>query len=120
MTVRTLDAGGDKPIPGLTMDGESNRFLGLRGVRLSLSRPEVFATQLRALARAAAGGEVKVMLPMVTQPAELEESRRLLSVEVKALREAGIEAAMPRLGMMIEVPAAAPSMPTSSPSAPTT
>ena len=107
VTVRTLDAGGDKPIPGLTMDGESNPFLGLRGVRLSLSRPEVFATQLRALARAAAGGEVKVMLPMVTKPAELEEARRLLGGEVKALREAGIEAAMPRLGMMIEVPAAA-------------
>ena len=107
VTVRTLDAGGDKPIPGLTIEGESNPFLGLRGVRLSLSRPEVFATQLRALARAAAGGELKVMLPMVTKPDELDETRRLLSAEVQALRSAGIEAAMPRLGIMIEVPAAA-------------
>ena len=107
VTVRTLDAGGDKPIRGLTIEGESNPFLGLRGVRLSLSRPEVFATQLRALARAAAGGEVKVMLPMVTKPAELDEARRLLAGEVRALRAAGIEAKMPRLGMMIEVPAAA-------------
>ena len=107
VTVRTLDAGGDKPIPGLTVEGESNPFLGLRGVRLSLSRPEVFATQLRALARAAAGAELKVMLPMVTKPDELDETRRLLSAEVKALRSAGIEAAMPRLGMMVEVPAAA-------------
>ena len=107
VTVRTLDAGGDKPIRGLTIEGESNPFLGLRGVRLSLSRPEVFATQLRALARAAAGAELKVMLPMVTKPDELDETRRLLSAEVQALRSAGIDAAMPRLGMMVEVPAAA-------------
>ena len=107
VTVRTLDAGGDKPIAGLTLENESNPFLGLRGVRLSLSRPEVFAIQLRALARAAAGGELKVMLPMVTQPGELDETRRLLSAQVQALRSAGIEAAMPGLGMMIEVPAAA-------------
>ena len=107
VTVRTLDAGGDKPISGLTIEGESNPFLGLRGVRLSLAHPEVFATQLRALARAAAGGELKVMLPMVTKHAELDEARRLLSAEVRALRSAGIDAAMPRLGMMVEVPAAA-------------
>ena len=107
VTVRTLDAGGDKPIPGLTMDGESNPFLGLRGVRLSLSRPEVLATQLRALARAAAGGEVKVMVPMVTRPEEIVEVRRLLASEVQALQSRGIEAAAPQLGMMVEVPAAA-------------
>ena len=107
VTVRTLDAGGDKPLPGLTPERESNPFLGLRGVRLSLARPEVLATQLRALARAAAGGELKVMLPMVTMPGELDEVRRLLAGEVQALRAAGIEAAPPRLGMMVEVPAAA-------------
>ncbi len=107
VTVRTLDAGGDKPISGLTIEGESNPFLGLRGVRLSLAHPEVFATQLRALARAAAGGELKVMLPMVTKRDELDEARRLLSTEVRALRSAGIDASMPRLGMMVEVPAAA-------------
>ena len=107
VTVRTLDAGGDKPVPGLTIEGESNPFLGLRGVRLSLSRPEVLATQLRALARVAAGAEVKVMLPMVTNPEEIDQVRRLLASEVRALRAAGIEAAAPRLGMMVEVPAAA-------------
>ena len=52
MTIRTLDAGGDKPIPGYTMDGESNPFLGVRGIRLSLRNPALFQTQLRALARA--------------------------------------------------------------------
>ena len=107
VTVRTLDAGGDKPIPGLTPEGESNPFLGLRGVRLSLARPEVFATQLRALAQAAAGGGLRVMLPMVTAPDELHEVRRLLAAELEALRAAGIEAAAPSLGMMVEVPAAA-------------
>ena len=107
VTVRTLDAGGDKLIPGLTPAGESNPFLGLRGVRLSLARPEVLATQLRALARAGASGELKVMLPMVAVPGELDEVRRLLAGEVEALRAAGIEAAAPRLGMMVEVPAAA-------------
>ena len=107
VTVRTLDAGGDKPISGLTIEGESNPFLGLRGVRLSLARPEVFATQLRALARAAADGALKVMLPMVTKPEELDETRRLLEGEVRALHSAGVEAAMPKLGMMVEVPAAA-------------
>lgn len=107
VTVRTLDAGGDKPIPGLTIKDESNPFLGLRGVRLSLSRPEVLATQLRALARAAARGDVNVMLPMVTRPEEIDEVRRLLANELQALQTAGVEAAAPRLGMMVEVPAAA-------------
>ena len=56
VTIRTLDAGGDKPIAGLTVAGESNPFLGLRGIRLSLARPDVFRVQLRALLRAAAHG----------------------------------------------------------------
>ncbi|HEY2891210.1 MAG TPA: phosphoenolpyruvate--protein phosphotransferase [Dongiaceae bacterium] len=107
VTIRTLDAGGDKPIPGLTPDGEANPFLGLRGIRLSLSRPDVFAIQLRALARAAATGLLKVMLPMVTVPREIEETRALLKAAVADLAGAGIKASMPSLGMMVEVPAAA-------------
>jgi phosphotransferase system enzyme I (PtsI) len=107
VTIRTLDAGGDKPIPGLTPEGETNPFLGLRGIRLSLSRPDVFAVQLRALARAAATGPLKVMLPMVTVPREIEETRALLEAEVEELTHAGMKAAMPSLGMMVEVPAAA-------------
>ena len=66
-----FDAGGDKPIPGLTHEQESNPFLGIRGVRLSLQRPEVFMVQLRALARAAVHGNLKIMIPMVTTPEEL-------------------------------------------------
>jgi phosphotransferase system enzyme I (PtsI) len=107
VTIRTLDAGGDKPIPGLTPDGEANPFLGLRGIRLSLSRPDVFAVQLRALARAAAEGPLKVMLPMVTVPREIEETRVLLKAAIDDLTKAGVRAAMPSLGMMVEVPAAA-------------
>jgi phosphotransferase system enzyme I (PtsI) len=105
--IRTLDAGGDKPIPGLTVDGESNPFLGLRGLRLSLARPDVFRVQLRALARAAARGPLKVMAPMVTVPAELDAFRRLFREVVDELAAEGLEAALPPLGMMVEVPAAA-------------
>jgi phosphotransferase system enzyme I (PtsI) len=107
VTIRTLDAGGDKPIAGLTVDGESNPFLGIRGVRLSLARPDVFRVQLRALLRAACHGTLKLMVPMVTRPAELEAVRTLLNEEFAALGRDGIPAAMPELGMMVEVPAAA-------------
>ena len=85
VTIRTLDAGGDKPIPGVTVDGESNPFLGLRGIRLSLRHPALFQIQLRALARAAAHGDVRIMLPMVTVPAELEAGRKLLGEALASL-----------------------------------
>ncbi len=107
VTIRTLDAGGDKPIAGLTLNGESNPFLGVRGIRLSLLRPEIFRVQLRALARAATHGPVKIMLPMVTVPAELAAARAFLEEEVSALASAGIAARRPPLGIMVEVPAAA-------------
>src|SRR6266436_1964835 len=69
VTIRTLDAGGDKPIAGLTQSGDINPFLGVRGVRLSLRHLDVFRAQLRALARAAVAGNLKVMIPMVEVPA---------------------------------------------------
>jgi phosphotransferase system enzyme I (PtsI) len=107
VTIRTLDAGGDKPIPGYTVDGESNPFLGMRGVRLSLRHPDVFRIQLRALARAAALGPLKIMLPMVTTPAEVDAARRLLDDSVAALRAQGVPAQAPLLGIMVEVPGTA-------------
>jgi len=111
VTIRTLDAGGDKPLPGVTVDGESNPFLGLRGLRLSFARPELFRCQLRALARAAVdnqdGGNLKVMLPMVTAPGELALARAMLEEEIERLRRAGVACARPPLGIMVEVPAAA-------------
>jgi len=104
--VRTLDAGGDKPIPGLTVE-ESNPFLGLRGLRLSLHRPEVFRTQLRALCRAAVSGELKIMLPMVTVPAELNEARAHLEAVIVELASANVPHKKPPLGIMVEVPSVA-------------
>jgi phosphotransferase system enzyme I (PtsI) len=107
VTIRTLDAGGDKPIAGLTQRDEMNPFLGVRGVRLSLRRPEVFREQLRALARAAVTGNLKVMIPMVTVPEELDRCRALFEQACGELRREGVAARMPPLGMMVEVPAAA-------------
>jgi phosphotransferase system enzyme I (PtsI) len=107
VTIRTLDAGADKPIPGLTLDDERNPSLGVRGLRLSFAFPEVFRTQLRALARAAVHGNVKMMLPMVTSPRELDRARAMLDEEVMRLRSSGTPATRPSLGIMVEVPAAA-------------
>jgi phosphoenolpyruvate-protein phosphotransferase (PTS system enzyme I) len=107
VTIRTFDAGGDKPVPGFTRDGEANPFLGVRGLRLCLARPEIFTVQLRALARAAVRGNLKVMFPMVTLPDELDAGRRLLIDAVSALQAEGVPAVFPEVGIMVEVPAAA-------------
>jgi phosphoenolpyruvate-protein phosphotransferase (PTS system enzyme I) len=107
VTIRTFDAGGDKPVAGFTLEGEANPFLGVRGLRLCLARPEIFAIQLRALARAAVHGNLKVMFPMVTSADELEAGRKLFAGVVQRLRADGIPAMLPDLGIMVEVPAAA-------------
>src|SRR6195256_268328 len=107
VTIRTLDAGGDKPIAGLTPTGDINPFLGVRGVRWSLRYLDVFRAQLRALARAAVAGNLKVMIPMVTVPEELDQCRMLFEQAVEDLRREGRKAQLPPLGMMVEVPAAA-------------
>jgi phosphotransferase system enzyme I (PtsI) len=107
VTIRTLDAGGDKPIPGVTFAEEPNPFLGVRGLRLSLRRPQLFKTQLRALARAAVYGDLRVMLPMVTTPSELAEARAHLDAALAELAAEGLASGRPPLGIMVEVPAAA-------------
>ena len=107
VTIRTLDAGGDKPIAGYTVLSESNPFLGVRGLRLSLLHPEALTVQLRALARAASLGTLKIMVPMVTSPRELDYVRVLLDSSIAHLRQERVECAVPELGMMVEVPAAA-------------
>lgn len=106
VVIRTVDAGGDKPVPGFTV-GETNPFLGLRGIRLSLARPEVFRVQIRALLRAAVHGHLKVMLPMVGVRDELLRSRALFAEEAAGLSAAGVSHAIPPLGIMVEVPSAA-------------
>jgi phosphotransferase system enzyme I (PtsI) len=107
VTIRTLDAGGDKPIEGVTEQAESNPFLGLRGLRLSLAKPETFRIQLRALVRAALHHDIRIMLPMVTVPAELVRASALLDEVVAGLVGEGTPCRRPPLGMMVEVPAAA-------------
>ena len=107
VTIRTLDIGGDKPIRGLTPEGETNPFLGLRGVRLTLAHDDVFRTQLRALARAAVHGQLKVMIPMVTVPEEIARTAALLTSCLADLEGSGTPCKRPPLGIMVEVPAVA-------------
>lgn len=106
VTIRTVDAGGDKPVPGLTVE-EGNPFLGLRGIRLSLVRPEVFRVQIRALLRAAMHGNLKVMFPMIAVPEEYEHATALFAEEQADLLARGIAHKMPPLGIMVEVPSVA-------------
>jgi multiphosphoryl transfer protein len=103
LIVRTLDVGADKPLPALPMDPEDNPFLGLRGIRLSLERPELLAVQLRAILRVAAEHPLKVMFPMVATVAEL---RAALAILDEARVQTGVDAPL-EAGIMVEVPAAA-------------
>ena len=103
-TIRLLDAGGDKPIPGLTLGNEANPFLGMRGVRLLLRTPEVLRSQLAAILDAAAGRSVRIMIPMITVPQEFSACRAILDALVA---ERGAPRAPIQLGMMVETPAAA-------------
>ncbi len=107
VTIRTLDVGGDKPVPGIDIPDEDNPFLGWRGLRYCLDRPELFAVQLRALLRAAVHGNLRIMLPMVSDPDELRRTRALIETCRAALAAAGVPHAVPPLGIMIETPAAA-------------
>ncbi len=104
LVVRTLDAGADKPLPALPMPPEANPFLGVRGIRLGLARPEVLATQLRAILRVAADGYLlKVMLPMVATLDEIHAARAALD---QARSDTGVDAPI-EFGIMVEIPAAA-------------
>jgi phosphotransferase system enzyme I (PtsI) len=106
--IRTLDLGGEKVMTGLELSEEPNPALGLRGVRMSLARPEVFRTQLRALLRASRYGNLKILVPMVSSLAELDFARSELDAVAEELVSEGveIEKKVP-LGVMIETPAAA-------------
>jgi phosphotransferase system enzyme I (PtsI) len=110
VTVRTLDAGGDKPITGYTIPNEANSFLGMRGVRLSLKHPEVFRVQIRALLRAAAEGDIRIMIPMVSVPAEMKQVRKIVDDCAAELASEKAAYRVPPVGMMVEVPAAALSL----------
>jgi len=102
LTIRTLDAGGDKPLAFAPAPHEPNPALGLRGLRASLRRPELFRAQIAAILRVAGPGERRILLPMVTDLADLRAARGLLA---EVAREAGVPPA--KLGVMIETPASA-------------
>ncbi|MDP2138731.1 MAG: phosphoenolpyruvate--protein phosphotransferase [Candidatus Didemnitutus sp.] len=110
VTIRTLDIGGDKPLPSNPelIGPEANPFLGFRAIRLCLEHPEMFKDQLRAILRASAHGKVEVMYPMISGPLELEAVNRLLG-EAKAdlrARQLAFDEKI-RVGTMIEIPSAA-------------
>lgn len=106
--VRTLDLGGEKYFHEVLDRAEPNPVLGLRGLRLCLKRPEIFVPQLRALLRAAAHANLRILLPLVTTVDEVRDVRRILSREAAILQSAGADCRpdVP-LGVMIETPAAA-------------
>ncbi|MFO1185452.1 MAG: phosphoenolpyruvate--protein phosphotransferase [Bauldia sp.] len=106
VTFRTLDIGGDKVLPYMRVHPEENPAMGWRAVRLSLDRPGLLRTQLRALMHAAAGRELKVMLPMVTEVGEVVQARGILDREAAHFARHGhTPPSVVRLGAMIEVPA---------------
>ena len=108
IAMRTLDVGGDKPLPYFPIT-EENPFLGWRGIRLTLDHPEIFLVQIRAMLRASIGlKNLSIMLPMISSVAEVNEARRLVEqaffeVEEEA-RHQGVTLYRPRLGIMLEVP----------------
>ncbi|WP_421566075.1 phosphoenolpyruvate--protein phosphotransferase [Ochrobactrum sp. EDr1-4] len=104
--VRTLDIGGDKPIAGIEFPQEENPFLGWRGIRMCLDRPDIFKPQLRALLRAAVNGNLKVMLPMISDVEEIRATKRLIAECATELKNEGKDYAEVDLGVMIETPAA--------------
>ena len=103
LVVRTLDVGGDKPLAYVPMEHETNPFLGMRGIRLCLERPQLLREQFSAILACADLTRLHIMLPMVSQLSELRMARQLLEEQALAL---GIKT-LPKLGIMIEVPAAA-------------
>jgi len=113
VTIRTLDLGADKADQtGLALSQEPNPALGVRGVRLAMRRPALFATQLRAMLRASSYGSLRILVPMVTNGEEIVAVRALIEQCARDLRSRGYEIADHfELGAMIEVPAAAIALP---------
>lgn len=104
--LRTLDVGGDKPLPYFPIV-EDNPFLGWRGIRITLDHPEIFLSQVRAMMRASEElNNMRIMLPMVTDVAEVDEAMRLMRKAYAEVRDEGYDIEMPQVGVMIEVPSA--------------
>ncbi|MBA3258508.1 MAG: phosphoenolpyruvate--protein phosphotransferase, partial [Gemmatimonadales bacterium] len=102
LVIRALDVGGDKPLPYLPMAAEANPFLGERGIRLLLNRPEIFAAQVRAILRASSAGKVAIMFPMISTIAEWRAARAVVERE-----RVGLGVRPLQVGIMIETASAA-------------
>jgi len=104
--LRTLDIGGDKPLPYFPIV-EDNPFLGWRGIRITLDHPEIFLSQVRAMMRASVNlNNMRIMLPMITDVSEVDEAMRLMHKAYTEVKDEGYDIEMPQIGVMIEVPSA--------------
>ena len=103
--IRTLDIGADKQAESLALDKEENPALGYRAIRICLTCPEVFKTQIRALLRAAVYGNLSVMYPMIISPWEVEKIKEVVAEVEAELKAEGVEYKIPEQGIMIETPA---------------
>ena len=105
VTMRTLDIGGDKDLPYFRIE-EENPFLGWRGIRVTLDHPDIFLGQIRAMFKANADleGILRIMLPMVSNLDEIEVAKRYIDQAYREVRDEGINAKQPQIGVMIEVP----------------
>lgn len=110
--MRTLDVGGDKPLPYFPVENEANPALGWRGIRFTLDNSQLLMTQLRAMIRAGSEpGNLRILIPMVSSTGELDSFRELLDDALTQLRAEGFEVKRPPLGVMVEVPAAISQIP---------
>ena len=106
VTMRTLDIGGDKSLPYFPIE-EDNPFLGWRGIRVTLDHPEIFLAQIRAMLKANEGlGNLRIMLPMICNIAELEDALELIRRCHREVLQEGLAGELPPIGVMVEVPAA--------------
>lgn len=106
VTMRTLDVGGDKPLPYFPIK-EENPFLGWRGIRISLDHPEIFLVQVRGMLKASEGlNNLRILLPMITTIGELEAALKLIHRAHRELVQDGHDIHVPQIGVMVEVPAA--------------
>ena len=108
VTIRTLDIGGDKPLPYFELPKEDNPFLGYRAIRICLDRKDLFLTQLRAILRASVFGNCRIMLPMISGVQEVRQARSCLEEAKEELLRSGVAFDTTiKMGIMIEVPSAA-------------
>ncbi|MBU5438549.1 phosphoenolpyruvate--protein phosphotransferase [Tissierella sp. MSJ-40] len=108
LVIRTLDVGGDKDLPYLNLPKEMNPFLGYRAIRLCLDRTDIFRTQLRAILRASAFGNIKIMFPMISNLQEVRDAKAILEEVKEELRKENISFDNEvEIGIMVEIPAVA-------------